>query len=63
MPIRSEQWPAGTPCWIDLSVPDVAAAKEFYGAVFGWSFLDTGPDFGHYQICQVEGRAPPPSAP
>jgi uncharacterized protein len=57
MPIRTEQWPAGTPCWIDLAVPDVAAAKEFYGTVFGWSFLDTGPEFGHYQICQVDGRA------
>ncbi|MDQ2791473.1 MAG: VOC family protein [Pseudonocardiales bacterium] len=59
MPNRSQPWPAGTPCWVDLSVPsaDLGAAKEFYGAVFGWSFLDLGPDFGHYQICQVDGRA------
>ena len=45
MPTRSQPWPAGTPCWIDLSAPDLGAAKEFYGAVFGWSFLDLGPDF------------------
>jgi uncharacterized protein len=38
-------------------VPDLAAAKEFYGAVFGWSFVDSGAEFGHYQICQVDGRA------
>ncbi|MGB8963859.1 MAG: VOC family protein [Pseudonocardiaceae bacterium] len=63
MPTRSQPWPAGTPCWIDLSAPDLDAAKEFYGAVFGWSFLDLGPDFGHYQICQVDGRAAAAIAP
>ena len=57
MPTRTDPWPAGTPCWVDLSVPDLAAAKEFYGAVFGWSFLDSGADLGNYQICQVDGRA------
>lgn len=57
MPTRSDPWPTGTPCWIDLSAPDLTAAKEFYGAVFGWSFVDTGAEFGHYQICQVDGRA------
>jgi hypothetical protein len=63
MPTRSQPWPTGTPCWIDLSAPDLGAAKEFYGAVFGWSFLDLGPDFGHYQICQVDGRAAAAIAP
>jgi predicted enzyme related to lactoylglutathione lyase len=57
MPTRTDPWPPGTPCWVDLSVPDLAAAKEFYGAVFGWSFFDSGEEFGHYQICQVGGRA------
>ncbi|MGH3872948.1 MAG: VOC family protein [Pseudonocardiaceae bacterium] len=57
MPTRHDPWPAGTPCWVDLSVPDLAGAKEFYGAVFGWSFVDSGAEFGHYQICQVDGRA------
>jgi hypothetical protein len=59
MPHRSQPWPAGTPCWVELSAPgaDLGAAKEFYGAVLGWSFLDLGPDFGHYQICQVDGHA------
>ncbi|GAA4542615.1 VOC family protein [Pseudonocardia xishanensis] len=50
-------WPAGTPCWVDLTVPDLQAAREFYGPVVGWDFADTGEEFGHYTLCQVEGRA------
>jgi predicted enzyme related to lactoylglutathione lyase len=57
MPTRSEPWPAGTPCWVDLGAPDVAASTAFYGAVLGWSFVDTGAEFGHYNICQVNGHA------
>lgn len=56
MPTRNEPWPPGTPCWIDISVPDLDAAKEFYGAIFGWSFVDSGAEFGHYNICQVGDR-------
>lgn len=26
----------GTPSWVDLGTPDVDAAAEFYGALFGW---------------------------
>ncbi len=57
MPKRESSWPAGTPCWIDLSVPDLAAAKAFYGPVFDWSFVDTGEEFGNYNIAQVDGHA------
>lgn len=58
MPTRTDSWPAGTPCWVDISVPDPEAAKAFYRAVLGWSsFVDTGEDFGYYTICQVDGRA------
>ena len=57
MPTRTDPWPAGTPCWVDLAVPDLDAAKEFYGAVLGWSFVDSGEEFGHYNIGQVGGRA------
>lgn len=27
-------------CWNELSTPDVAKAKDFYGKVFGWKFSD-----------------------
>ena len=57
MPTRTDPWPAGTPCWVDLGVPDVAGAVAFYADVLGWTFVDTGPDFGGYLIAQVGGRA------
>lgn len=35
MPTRTSPWPAGVPCWVDLTVSDVPAAQAFYGAVLG----------------------------
>ncbi|WP_435608222.1 VOC family protein [Streptomyces sp. C10-9-1] len=32
----------GTPCWVDASLPDVAAGKRFYAELFGWTFTDRG---------------------
>ena len=49
MPTREARWPAGTPCWVDVAVPEVAEGTAFYGAVTGWTFHDTGEQFGHYQ--------------
>lgn len=57
MPTRDTPWPAGTPCWADLAVPDVPAAVAFYGEVIGWRFVDSGAEYGHYHIAQVDGRA------
>ena len=57
MSIRDTTWPAGTPCWADLSVPDLPKAVEFYSAVLGWSLVDSGEEFGHYHIAQVKGHA------
>lgn len=37
----NENQPPGTPTWVTLRGPDVAAAKEYYGEVFGWSFTDS----------------------
>lgn len=53
MPTRDEPWPAGTPDWVDLSTPDVEAAKEFYGALLGWEFREAG---GGYWLCTYGGR-------
>ena len=53
MPIRDSKWPAGTPCWVDAAVPDVEAATAFYGPVLGWTFHDTGEDYGHFQMCMA----------
>lgn len=57
MPTRNEPWPNGTPCWVDLSAPDVGAAVSFYGAVLGWTAVDAGEEMGHYHICSVGDRA------
>lgn len=35
--------------YIELSVSDVAQAKRFYAAAFGWSFTDYGPDYAGIQ--------------
>jgi hypothetical protein len=57
MTTRTTAWPAGIPCWTDLTTPDVPAAKAFYSAVLGWSFAETDPEYGGYTIAQVDGRA------
>ena len=49
--------PLGTPTWVDLGIPDLDRAMEFYGAVFGWDF-EVGPEeTGRYTMCRVDGRA------
>ena len=57
MPTRDTPWPAGTPCWADLAVPDLPKAVEFYSAVLGWSLVDSGEEYGHYHMAQVNGRS------
>ncbi|MEV6973515.1 VOC family protein [Kitasatospora sp. NPDC093806] len=49
-------FPAGSPCWIDLGSPDPAAAATFYGAVFGWTFQSAGPEAGGYGFLQLDGK-------
>jgi uncharacterized protein len=49
--------PDGTPTWIDLGIPDLDRAMEFYRALFGWEF-DVGPEeSGRYTTCLLDGRA------
>ncbi|NMH95756.1 VOC family protein [Pseudonocardia acidicola] len=57
MPTRDTRWPTGTPCWVDLAVPDISAATQFYGAVLGWSFVDAGEEFGHFHVARTNGKA------
>lgn len=55
MPTRDTAWPTGTPCWVDLGIPDVEAAKAFYSAVFGWTYSGGGPEAGGYTTCESGG--------
>lgn len=34
--------------YIELGVGDVAAAKDFYGDAFGWTFQDFGPTYASF---------------
>ncbi len=48
--------PLGTPTWVDLGVPDLDRAMEFYGALFGWTF-NVGPEeTGRYTTCLLRGK-------
>jgi predicted enzyme related to lactoylglutathione lyase len=47
VPIR-DSVPAGAPVWIELSTSDPQRAKDFYAGLFGWTFIDAGPDYGNY---------------
>lgn len=57
MPTRDTAWPAGTPNWVDYPAADIDAAKDFYGAVLGWTFTEGQPEFGGYLRCLANGRA------
>jgi uncharacterized protein len=58
--------PDGTPTWIELGVPDLERAMEFYRALFGWEY-EVGPAEHQYAtMCLLRGRpvagllVPPP---
>ncbi len=47
----------GAFCWVELATLDVAAAKKFYGALFGWTFVDFPMgEFGEYTIFRINDR-------
>ena len=56
MVTRDTRWPAGTPCWVDVSVDDVPKAIAFYQALFGWNIELGGPEVGGYSIAHQDGR-------
>lgn len=47
----------GSFCWFELATSDQAAAKKFYGGLFGWTANDNpmGPD-AFYTMFQLRGR-------
>jgi uncharacterized protein len=54
---RTSAWPAGVPCWADLTVPDVGAVAAFYSAVLGWQFAEPDEQYGGYVIGMVDSAA------
>jgi predicted enzyme related to lactoylglutathione lyase len=50
------EYTPGTPCWVDIASPDIAATAAFYTALFGWGATDLGPDAGNYHMFDVGGK-------
>jgi predicted enzyme related to lactoylglutathione lyase len=47
----------GAFCWVELATLDVAAAKKFYGTLFGWTFVDFPMgEAGEYTIFRISDR-------
>lgn len=55
-----DTYPPGVPCWIETLQPDVDAALDFYGALFGWEFAGPEPipgaAAGQYFVARIGGR-------
>lgn len=48
----------GTPCWVDLGTPDIDAAVEFYGGLFGWDIpeAENAEQTGGYRQAMLRGK-------
>ncbi|MGX7679319.1 VOC family protein [Jatrophihabitans sp. DSM 45814] len=57
MVTRDTPWPAGTPCWVDVSAADISAARLFYEGLFGWQVVEGPPEFGGYSTATKGGHA------
>ena len=53
---KRETYPAGVPCFVDSGRVDSAAAREFYGGLFGWEFDNVSPDEARpYHMAKLSG--------
>jgi len=53
--VEMTNYTSGTPSWVDVSTPDMAAAKAFYGGLFGWE-AQTHPEMGGYTNFTMKGK-------
>ncbi|WP_104042664.1 VOC family protein [Arthrobacter sp. ZGTC412] len=56
--MNQRTYPQGVPSWVDTEQPDVEAATDFYGGLFGWAFEDVMPPGapGRYLIAKLDGQ-------
>ncbi|HEV2227330.1 MAG TPA: VOC family protein [Steroidobacteraceae bacterium] len=52
-PVAAEH--PGKLIWAELMTPDVAAAKRFYGGLFGWTFRDIHAPSVEYSVALLDG--------
>ena len=41
--------------YIEFPAKSIEAAKDFFKAVFGWSFVDYGPEYSSFQNAGIDG--------
>ena len=41
--------------YVEFAVGDIARSREFYGAAFGWSFTDYGPEYCSFDDGRLSG--------
>ena len=41
--------------YVEFGVADIARAKAFYGAAFGWTFTDYGPEYCEFNDGRLKG--------
>lgn len=53
------EYPPGTPCWVELSSPDVEASTAFYRELMSWRATEPGPleETGGYRIFEQDGQS------
>lgn len=52
---KIESYTPGSFCWAELATSDPAAAKHFYGEMFGWNPVDNPMPQGVYTLFQADG--------
>jgi predicted enzyme related to lactoylglutathione lyase len=53
---KIESYQPGSFCWAELATSDAAAAKLFYGEMFGWTAIDMPMPQGVYTLFQADGN-------
>jgi uncharacterized protein len=50
-------YPAGTPCWVDVTTTDIEGTTTFYSTLFGWeASADPSPEAGGYTMFRLRGK-------
>lgn len=50
-------YPAGVPCWVDVTTTDLEGTTSFYAGLFGWeASADPSPEAGGYTMFRLRGK-------
>ncbi len=53
---RTQPWPSGTPCWVDLASSDPGAGAAFYRDLLGWDVREGPAGSGGYRLAFLRGQ-------